>query len=224
MRLVASRPERPGGQWIHEDEPEARHVPSTCIPTRAAEELSVEQYAALAILRRPGTRGPEDAIRKLTARSDELTARQARARSTPSSPPSGSTPRAATPAPTPRTAPGRTRLRELVMLGRRLWIAPIDPHCLQCVAATVRSRRRRNPLEYGQIMTMLQVQLGAVGYVHAYRPFGTDREVASRWLAQHCTVRDTPDAVDTDTTELRPFRLDTDGHLVRRYRTDALID
>ncbi|MFI1382469.1 hypothetical protein [Embleya sp. NPDC020886] len=38
----------------------------------------------------------------------------------------------------------------LVVLGGRLWIAPEDPHLLQCVAATVRNRRCRNPVEYGQ--------------------------------------------------------------------------
>jgi hypothetical protein len=78
VRLVASRPDRPGGRWIHQDEPEARQVPSICIPTQAADELSVEQYGVLGILRDPRTDGPEDAIRKLTARSDEFTVRQTR--------------------------------------------------------------------------------------------------------------------------------------------------
>ncbi|MFI1382468.1 hypothetical protein [Embleya sp. NPDC020886] len=73
-------------------------------------------------------------------------------------------------------------------------------------------------------MNVLEVRPGEAGYVNAYVAFGPDRAVAPRWLAQHCTVHDTPDAADTDPTELRPFRLDTDGHLVRRYRTDALID
>ncbi|MFI6582789.1 hypothetical protein [Embleya sp. NPDC050493] len=46
--------------------------------TQAADELSVEQLAALAILRHPGTRNPEDAVRELLARPDEFTERQAR--------------------------------------------------------------------------------------------------------------------------------------------------
>ncbi|MFI6582788.1 hypothetical protein [Embleya sp. NPDC050493] len=100
-------------------------------------------------------------------------------------------------------------MSQLVVLGRRLWIAPEDPHLLPCVAATVRGPRCQNPVEYGQIMTVLEVQLGEAGYVNAYVAFGPDRAVAPRWLAQHCTVHDTPDAVDTDPTELRPFRLDT---------------
>ncbi|MFI1386377.1 hypothetical protein [Embleya sp. NPDC020886] len=70
-------------------------------------------------------------------------------------------------------------------------------------------------------MPVLEVQLA--GYVDAYVPFGADREVAPRWLAQHCPVHDRPDVVDTDPPELRPFHLGTDGHLIRRYRTDALI-
>lgn len=111
----------------------------------------------------------------------------------------------------------------LVVLRGRLWINPSgDAHALQCVARTSKGSRCQNPIEYGQVFGLHEFQLGSVGYVDAYGPgVGT---VADRWLAQHCTLHDTPSVIDCEKTELRRFDIVRDASLVREHRVDVSYD
>lgn len=95
---------------------------------------------------------------------------------------------------------------QLVVLRGRLWINPSgDASDLQCVARTRKGRRCLNPIEEsGQVLGLHEFQLGSAGYVQAYGSLGGGDTVdVDRWLAQHCTLHDTPDVTDYETTELR---------------------
>ncbi|WP_328843023.1 hypothetical protein [Streptomyces sp. NBC_00258] len=111
----------------------------------------------------------------------------------------------------------------LVVLHGRLWINPSgDAHALQCVARTTKGSRCQNPVEYGQVFGFHEFQLGSAGYAEAYGP-GVGA-IADRWLAQHCTLHDTPDVIDCETTELHRFDIVRDAPHVRAHRVDASYD
>ncbi|MET8629616.1 hypothetical protein ABZW30_38805 [Kitasatospora sp. NPDC004669] len=112
--------------------------------------------------------------------------------------------------------------RGLVVLKGCLWIAPIDPHGLQCVARTKQGGLCKNPVSYSQELSWYEFHLGAHGYVDAYD--GQRFKDADRWLAQHCTTHDTLDVIDIAEPELRPFHVAHDAALVRRYREDVTYD
>ncbi|MGG2463819.1 hypothetical protein ACO0M4_29160 [Streptomyces sp. RGM 3693] len=117
-------------------------------------------------------------------------------------------------------------MRQLVVLRRRLWVNPSgDAHDLQCVARTKKGGRCQNPVEYGQVLGIHEFQLGAAGYVEAY---GTPRRIetadADRWLAQHCTLHDTSDAIDCEATELRRFDIVRDAAYIKAHRVDVAYD
>jgi hypothetical protein len=114
----------------------------------------------------------------------------------------------------------------LVVLRGRLWINPSgDAHHLQCVARTKKGSRCQNPVEHGQVLGLHEFQLGSAGYVQAYGHPGAGETVdADRWLAQHCTLHDTPDVIDCETTELRRFDIVRDAPHVRAHRVDVSYD
>ncbi|MCQ9132851.1 hypothetical protein [Streptomyces hilarionis] len=116
--------------------------------------------------------------------------------------------------------------RQLVVLRGRLWINPSgDAHALQCVARTKRGSRCQNPVEYGQLLGLHEFQLGSVGYVQAYGSLSAGETVdTDRWLAQHCTLHDTPDVTDCETPELRRFDIVRDAAHVRAHRVDVAHD
>ncbi|MFZ3562697.1 hypothetical protein ACOKM5_42960 [Streptomyces sp. BH097] len=113
--------------------------------------------------------------------------------------------------------------RPLVVLRGRLWINPGgDAHMLQCVARTRKGSRCHNPVEYGQMLGFHEFHLGAAGYVMAYgRPGGGDSVDVDRWLAQHCTLHDTPDVIDCESPELRRFDIVRDAAHVQEYPVDV---
>lgn len=49
--IVAKRPEEPGEPWIFHGAPESVNLPSVCIPSRAHEQLTLEQLGALMYIR-----------------------------------------------------------------------------------------------------------------------------------------------------------------------------
>ncbi|WP_229376978.1 hypothetical protein [Streptomyces spirodelae] len=115
---------------------------------------------------------------------------------------------------------------QLVVLRGRLWVnASGDAHFRQCVARTRKGGRCQNPIEYGQVMGFREFQLGPAGYVYAYGCYGPHGAVDDdRWLAQHCTLHDTPDVVDCETPELRRFDIIRDSSFIKPYRVDAAYD
>ncbi|MFD7685600.1 hypothetical protein [Streptomyces sp. NPDC059781] len=116
--------------------------------------------------------------------------------------------------------------RQLVVLRGRLWVNPSgDAHALQCVARTRKGSRCQNPVEYGQLLGLHEFQLGSAGYVQAYgHPGAGDTVDADRWLAQHCTLHDTPDVIDCETPELRRFDIARDVAHVQAHRADVAYD
>ncbi|MFB7935437.1 hypothetical protein ACFC4C_40750 [Streptomyces sp. NPDC056039] len=113
------------------------------------------------------------------------------------------------------------------MLRGRLWINPSgDASDLQCVARTRKGRRCLNPIEEsGQVLGLHEFQLGSAGYVQAYGSLGGGDTVdVDRWLAQHCTLHDTPDVTDYETTELRRFDIVRDAAHIRGQRCDVAYD
>ncbi|MEV6810244.1 hypothetical protein [Streptomyces sp. NPDC051132] len=116
--------------------------------------------------------------------------------------------------------------RQLVVLRGRLWINPSgDAHTLQCVARTRKGSRCQNLVEYGQLLGFHDFQLGSAGYVQAYGCPGVGDTVAvDRWLAQHCTLHDTPDVTDCAAPELRRFDIVRDAGHVRTHRVDVAYD
>lgn len=115
---------------------------------------------------------------------------------------------------------------QLVVLRGRLWINPSsDAHTLQCVARTRKGGRCQNPVEAVQVLGLHEFQLGSVGYVQAYGSLGGgDSADVGRWLAQHCTVHDTPDVTDDETSELRRFDIVRDAAHIRGFRADVAYD
>lgn len=115
---------------------------------------------------------------------------------------------------------------QLVVLRGRLWINPSgDAHALQCVARTKKGNRCLNPVENGQVLGFSDFQLGSAGYVGAYGSHGRYETVdVDRWLAQHCTVHDTPDVIDHETAELRRFHIIRDASFIQPHRTDVAFD
>ncbi|WP_128380446.1 hypothetical protein [Streptomyces cavernae] len=115
---------------------------------------------------------------------------------------------------------------QLVVLRGRLWINPSgDAHALQCVARTRKGGRCQNPVESGQVLGLHEFQLGSAGYVQAYGSIGGGEAVdVDRWLAQHCTLHDTPDVTDYETTELRRFDIVRDAAHIRVHRVDVAYD
>lgn len=116
--------------------------------------------------------------------------------------------------------------KHLVVLRGRLWINHSgDAHALQCVARTKSGARCRNPVEYGQVLSYNEFQLGSAGYVMAYGSLGTiDSVDADRWLAQHCLAHDSPDVIDSEATELRRFDIVRDHAHLRAHREDVAYD
>ncbi|WP_255311004.1 hypothetical protein [Streptomyces viridosporus] len=116
--------------------------------------------------------------------------------------------------------------RQLVVLRGRLWVSPEgDAHALQCVARTRKGSRCQNPVEHGQLLGLHEFRLGSAGYVQAYgHPGAADTVDADRWLAQHCTLHDIPEAIDCETPELRRFDIVRDVAHVQAYRSDVAYD
>lgn len=113
----------------------------------------------------------------------------------------------------------------LVVLRGRLWINPSgDAHALQCVARNKKGNRCQNPIEYGQVLGFREFQLGSAGYVDAYGYPGRDGVDVDRWLAEHCTLHDTPEVTDCEVTELRRFDIVRDAFFIKPYRVDAACD
>ncbi|WP_331719435.1 hypothetical protein [Streptomyces sp. NBC_01187] len=93
------------------------------------------------------------------------------------------------------------------------------------MARTRKGGRCQNPIEFGQVLGLREFQLGRCGYVYAYGYHERfDQVDVDRWLAQHCTLHDTPDAIDCERPELRRFDIVHDASFIRPYRVDALYD
>ncbi|MFE9619640.1 hypothetical protein [Streptomyces sp. NPDC006384] len=76
-----------------------------------------------------------------------------------------------------------------------------------------------------QLLGLHEFQLGSAGYVQAYGSLGAGDTVdTDRWLAQHCTLHDTPDVTDCDTPELRRFDIVRDAAHIRAHRVDVAYD
>ncbi|MEC4015361.1 hypothetical protein [Streptomyces sp. H27-D2] len=50
LRCVVGRPDRPGGRWIMDGDPDAAAVPGVCIPHQARDELPPDQFGAFAYM------------------------------------------------------------------------------------------------------------------------------------------------------------------------------
>ncbi|MFF4735071.1 hypothetical protein ACFY2W_04095 [Streptomyces sp. NPDC001262] len=51
VRIVAKKPKEPGDPWLFHGAPECTNLPSVCIPSRAREQLTLEQLGALMYMR-----------------------------------------------------------------------------------------------------------------------------------------------------------------------------
>ncbi|SNT65871.1 hypothetical protein SAMN05421812_12817 [Asanoa hainanensis] len=98
-----------------------------------------------------------------------------------------------------------SRRPDLVQLGDRIWYLPDGMIELRCIARVVQKRRRcRNAVETSQMAGWTQLRSDR-GLITVYDCGGLDDATVRRWLEQHCTVHDSPDAVDFSAPEWEPF-------------------